>query len=171
FSQAAPRRGCVPSASSLPALAGPARTAQDGAFATSSRTQPMLHPQARALIDLMAERGVPPTHTLAPLEARALYRDRRAYTQPAAPEVAEVRDLQAAGPHGDIPLRSYRPAGAAPDAVLPVLVYYHGGGWVIGDLDTHDTLCRELANGAGCAVVADRKSTRLNSSHVKISYA
>jgi len=114
----------------------------------------MLHPQARALIDLMAERGVPPTHTLAPLEARALYRDRRAYTQPAALEVAEVRDLLATGPHGDIPLRSYRPAGAAPDAVLPVLVYYHGGGWVIGDLDTHDTLCRELANGAGCAVVA-----------------
>ena len=37
---------------------------------------------------------------------------------------------------------------------LPVLVYYHGGGWVIGDLETHDTLCRELANGAGCAVVA-----------------
>jgi acetyl esterase len=47
-----------------------------------------------------------------------------------------------------------RPLGSAATDTLPVLVYYHGGGWVIGDLDTHDTLCRELANGSGCAVVA-----------------
>lgn len=114
----------------------------------------MLHPQARALIDLMAERGVPPTHTLSPADARALYRERRSYTQPPAPDVAEVRELRAPGPGGDIPLRAYRPLGARPDAVLPVLMYYHGGGWVIGDLDTHDTLSRELANSAGCAVVA-----------------
>jgi len=110
----------------------------------------MLHPQARALLDLMKERGVPPTHTLSPAEARATYRERRTFTQPDAPEVAEVRDLQAEG----IPLRLYRPLGAKADAVLPVLVYFHGGGWVIGDLDTHDVLCRGLANGAGCAVVA-----------------
>ena len=58
------------------------------------------------------------------------------------------------GPGGDIPLRLYRPLGSSTDSSLPVLVYYHGGGWVIGDLDTHDTLCRELANGSGCAVVA-----------------
>ena len=110
----------------------------------------MLHPQARALIDLMDERSVPPTHTLNPTEARHAYRDRRAHAQPSAPDVAEVRELQA----GSIPLRAYRPLGAAAGDVLPVLVYYHGGGWVIGDLDTHDTLCRELANAAGCAVVA-----------------
>ena len=58
------------------------------------------------------------------------------------------------GSAGDIPLRLYRPAGSSAETALPVLVYYHGGGWVIGDLDTHDTLCRELANGSGCAVVA-----------------
>lgn len=110
----------------------------------------MLHPQARALLDLMKERGVPPTHTLSPAEARATYRERRTFTQPDAPEVAEVRDLQAEG----IPLRLYRPLGSAADALLPVLVYFHGGGWVIGDLDTHDVLCRGLANGAGYAVVA-----------------
>lgn len=110
----------------------------------------MLHPQARALLDLMKERGVPPTHTLSPAEARATYRERRTFTQPDAPEVAEVRDLQAEG----IPLRLYRPLGSVPGALLPVLVYFHGGGWVIGDLDTHDVLCRGLANGAGCAVVA-----------------
>ena len=114
----------------------------------------MLHPQTRALLDLMQERGVPATHTLTPDEARRLYRERRAFTQPAPPAVGEVRELQAEGPHGAIPLRLIRPLGAAADARLPVLVYYHGGGWVIGDLETHDTLCRELANGAGCAVVA-----------------
>lgn len=113
----------------------------------------MLHPQARALLRLIEERGVPPTHLLTPAEARTAYRERRFFTQPAPPDVGEVRDLQAAGPAGPIPLRSYRPLGSD-DAPLPVLVYYHGGGWVIGDLDTHDTLCRELANASGCAVVA-----------------
>jgi acetyl esterase len=114
----------------------------------------MLHPQARALLRLMEERGVPPTHTLTPAEARAFYRDRRAFTQPDAPAVASVRDLEARGPAGPIPLRSYRPAGSGANAVLPVLVYYHGGGWVIGDLDTHDVLCRQLSNQSGCAVIA-----------------
>ncbi len=111
----------------------------------------MLHPQARALIDLIQQNGVPPMHTLRPTEARKFYRERRAFTQPEAPPVAEVRDLQASGPHGPITLRLYKPLAAAP---LPVLVYFHGGGWTIGDLDTHDTLCRELANRAGCAVLA-----------------
>lgn len=120
----------------------------------------MLHPQARALLDLIEQRGVPPTHTLTPVDARAFYRDRRALTQPEPSEVGEVRDLSAQGPHGAIALRLYKPlaqrATAATDerTRLPVLVYYHGGGWVIGDLDTHDTLCRELANLSGCAVVA-----------------
>ncbi len=126
----------------------------------------MLHPQARALLALMEERGVPPVHTLDPKDARRAYLERRHITQPQPPAVAEVRPLQAQGPHGAIPLRLYRPlwpasqatstgtgTGAAP-AALPVLVYFHGGGWVIGDLDSHDILCRELANGAGIAVVA-----------------
>jgi acetyl esterase len=114
----------------------------------------MLHPQARALLDIIEKAGFPPIHTLSPTDARKYYRERRAYTQPAPAEVSLVRDLQAEGPHGAIPLRMYRPAGAAADAMLPVLVYCHGGGFVIGDLDTHDVLCRELANGAACAVVA-----------------
>jgi acetyl esterase len=114
----------------------------------------MLHHQTRALLELMQERGVPATHTLSVDEARRLYRERRAFTQPASPPVGEVRELEAEGPHGAIPLRLIRPSGVAKEALLPVLVYFHGGGWVIGDLDTHDTLCRELANGAGCAVVS-----------------
>lgn len=112
----------------------------------------MLDPQARALLDLITERGLPPTHTLAPEEARRVYRERRFFTQPEAPALAEVRELAAPGPQGPIPLRLYRPAAAAQPA--PVLVYFHGGGWTIGDLDTHDVLCRQLAQGAGCAVVA-----------------
>jgi acetyl esterase len=114
----------------------------------------MLHPQTRALLELIEARQIPPTHTLSVADARAYYRDRRAVTQPAPPEVAKVSDLYASGPHGSIPVRLYRPLGSAETETLPVLVYFHGGGWVIGDLDTHDSLCRALANGAGCAVVA-----------------
>jgi acetyl esterase len=116
----------------------------------------MLHPDARALIDLIEKRGLPPMHTLKPVDARSFYRDRRAFTQPDSPEVGEVRDLSCDGPRGPIPLRLYRPIGAKPhpSKPLPVLVYYHGGGWTIGDLDTHDVLCRELCNGSGAAVVS-----------------
>jgi acetyl esterase len=114
----------------------------------------MLHPQTRALLDFIEQAGLPPTPTLSPDDARRFYRERRFFSQPPAPDVAEVRELQCDGPHGPIPLRLVRPRGAPADATLPVLVYYHGGGWTIGDLDTHDTLCRELANGAGCAVVS-----------------
>lgn len=114
----------------------------------------MLDPQAQALLDLMKKRGVTPTHELWPVEARQVYRDRRFYTQPEPPAVASIRDLFIPGPAGDIPLRVYRPVGSNETQTLGGLVYYHGGGWVIGDLDTHDTLCRELANAAGCGVVA-----------------
>jgi len=116
----------------------------------------MLHPDARALIDLIEQRKLPAMHTLTPVDARAFYRDRRAFTQPDSPEVGEVRELSCDGPRGPIPLRLYRPIAARDGTAkqLPVLVYYHGGGWTIGDLDTHDVLCRELCNGSGAAVVA-----------------
>ena len=114
----------------------------------------MLDPEARALIQLMADRQVPPTHTLTPADARQAYLDRRFYSQPAPPAVADVQALQTAG---GVPLRLYLPLrSACPDqmALLPVLVFFHGGGWTMGDLDTHDVLCRQLCNGAGVAVVA-----------------
>jgi len=115
----------------------------------------MLHPQARALLDLIAQRGLPSMQSLTPVEARLFYRDRRALTQPEAPPMAEIAELSAEGPHGPILLRLYRPTLRSDQpAALPVLVYYHGGGWTIGDLDTHDVLCRQLAKGAGCAVVS-----------------
>ena len=91
----------------------------------------MLDPQARALLDLMIERGVPPTHTLEPGEARRLYRERRSFTQPPALTMAEVRDLSAPGPAGPIGLRYYRPSTAP--ASSGALVYYHGGGQAVVD--------------------------------------
>jgi acetyl esterase len=112
----------------------------------------MLDPQAKALLDLMVQRGVPPTHTLSPQDARRFYLERRSATQPEARDVAEVLNLSATGPHGAIALRLYRPAGAARPA--PTLVYYHGGGWTMGDLDTHDVLCRQLADESGFVVAA-----------------
>ena len=118
----------------------------------------MLHPDARALLDLIEERKLPAMHTLTPADARAFYRDRRFFTQPPPPDVGAAIDTRCEGPHGAIPLRIYRPLGAgatpANKATLPALVYYHGGGWTIGDLDTHDVLCRELCNGSGAVVVA-----------------
>jgi acetyl esterase len=114
---------------------------------------PMLHPQARTLLDRMEQSGVPPAHELSVPEARAFFRERVGAVQSPPPAVAEVRDLAVDGPDGAIRLRYYRPIGASGGA-LPVLVYYHGGGWVLGDLDTHDAMCRELANRAGCAVIA-----------------
>jgi acetyl esterase len=98
----------------------------------------------------MIEKGVPPTHTLTPAQARAFYRDRRTFTQPEPPAMAQVRELRA----GEVPLRLYRPAGTSGSERLPVLVYFHGGGWTIGDLDTHDVLCRQLAQASGAAVVS-----------------
>ncbi len=116
----------------------------------------MLHPQTQALLTAMEQSGQPPMHTLSPTEARRVYRERRYTVQPAAPEVAEVSELRAPGPLGPVSLRMYQPlsVGMAAPGLLPVLVFFHGGGWVIGDLDTHDTLCRELANASGCAVIA-----------------
>jgi acetyl esterase len=113
----------------------------------------MLDPQAKTLLDLIASRNMPAVHTQDPVTARAQYRERRFFTQPEASQVDTVRELSADGPHGPIPLRLYRPLPASAGA-LPVLVYFHGGGWVIGDLDTHDVLCRDLALKSGCAVVS-----------------
>lgn len=110
----------------------------------------MLHPQARALLDLIEQRAAPAVHEQTPTEARESYRARRFFTQPDGAPVAEVRELTAPGPRGDIPLRLYRPA----QSHGAVLVYFHGGGWVIGDLDTHDALCRDLAEQSGCVVVS-----------------
>lgn len=114
---------------------------------------PQLDPQARALLDLIAARGVPPVYTLSPPQAREAYALRGRLTKPDPPPVAQLGEhrIEAAG---GLRVREYRPhTSDAPDA-LPALVYLHGGGWTIGDLDTHDVVCRALCNGASCVVLS-----------------
>ena len=74
--------------------------------------------------------------------------------QPPPEDVAESRDTTVAGPLGPIGIRLYRPAGTAASDVLPALIWYHGGGWLLGDLDSHDVLCRRFANAARCRVIS-----------------
>lgn len=108
-----------------------------------------LNPQFKALLDQMAAAGGKPLIELPVAEARAMYRA----MQPVAPqiEVAAVADRRIPGPAGDIPVRIYTPAGRGP---FPILMNFHGGGWVIGDLDTADAQCRDLCRLAGCVVVS-----------------
>src|SRR5690348_14193610 len=109
-----------------------------------------LDSDAARVLEMVRLSGRPPYETLTPPEARALFRAAREVLAPDPQPVAEARDLSAPGAAGPaIPLRLYRGAASRPGGRLPALVYFHGGGWVIGDLDTHDSLCRHLAN-AGC---------------------
>jgi acetyl esterase len=114
----------------------------------------ILDPDNQRVLDLIKAAGRPPFNTLSPDEARGFFAAGRTVMQPDPPDVAEVRDLEAPGPNGAVRLRCYRALGCAPDAVLPVLIYYHGGGWVLGDLDSHDQACRAIANAAGCCVIS-----------------
>ena len=114
----------------------------------------MLDPQAQALMQLMVEKGVPPVNTMTPVQARESYRSRRAFTQPDAPEVYQVADQVIESNGVNVPVRVYHPHTAQTQKSLPALVYIHGGGWTIGDLDTHDVLCRSLCLQAGVVVVS-----------------
>lgn len=112
----------------------------------------MLDPHVKQLLDFLATRNLPSFHTLSPGEARIFYKERRFATQPDPQAVAAIEEIAVPGPAGNVPVRSYRPKEASDDAALAGLVYYHGGGHTIGDLDTHDVLCRELCNRSGFAV-------------------
>jgi acetyl esterase len=107
------------------------------------------HPQVAALLEAAARSPLPTLDKVSAFVARRLYAERCKTVTPRKVGEAQTRLLLAAP---SIPIRSYRPAGAGKTEVLPALVYFHGGGWTIGDLDTHDPLCRELANGARCEV-------------------
>ena len=105
-----------------------------------------LHVQVAALLERVARSPLPAYHSVPAFVARRIYRDTRAALAPQPPAMAEAR-LAVFG--GRVAVRVYRPvAGEA----LPALVFFHGGGWTIGDLDTHDVVCRQLAAGARCAV-------------------
>ena len=112
-----------------------------------------LDPQAANVIDLIVKSGRPPYHQLTPKDARQMFRETRPASTPPAPQIGAVRDVLTEGAQA-IPLRVYRPPGVSDSRRLPVLVYFHGGGWVIGDLETHDVLCRQLTAEAGVSVIA-----------------
>jgi acetyl esterase len=103
-----------------------------------------LHPQAAAILAVIESLGDPPLEQVTPVEARAV---RQARQLPSTEAIHEVRAVDADG----VPCRLYRPNA---DNGLGLLVYFHGGGWVIGDLDSHDAVCRALANRSGHAVLS-----------------
>jgi acetyl esterase len=117
-------------------------------------TASALDPQAKAVLDLILKSGRPAYHQLSPKDARQLFRETRPASTPVPPEIGMVKELSAEAPLGPIPLRLYRPQGIPVATALPALVFFHGGGWVIGDLDTHDVLCRQLTAESGACVVA-----------------
>ena len=104
-------------------------------------------PQARATLDAVAALGLPPFEQGTPEAARAGLAARRKLTTAAPAPVHEVENRLA----GSVPVRIYRPSAQRP---LPTLVYFHGGGWVLGDLDVYDGTVRDLANASGCMVVS-----------------
>ena len=108
-----------------------------------------LHPQARAMIERTQALNLPPVSAMTPAEARESVRQ-RSLALPRE-EVASVRDHRVAVSGGSITVRVFTPGQSAP---LPALVYFHGGGWVTGDLDTHEGICRTLANAARCVVAS-----------------
>ena len=110
-----------------------------------------LDPDAQTLLDMVKEANRPAFETVTPAEARAAFMAARPVLAPEPMPVAELRDLAIPGPAGPIPARLYRPSS---ERTVPALVFFHGGGWVVGNIESHDTMCRHLANRAGCAVVS-----------------
>jgi len=109
-----------------------------------------LDPQAQKVVDALAALNLKPFRDSSPAEARESMRSRTAALGPFE-EVPAVADHRVPVTGGEITVRVYKPAGMGPH---PVLIFYHGGGWVIGDLYTHDGICRSIVNAAGCAVAS-----------------
>jgi len=108
-----------------------------------------LDPQMKAILDAMAASGQRAFHTMEPVAAR---KQMAQFVARGVPEpVAKVEDRSVPGPGGAIPIRIYTPTSASPRGVL---VYFHGGGWVLGDIQMTDQPCRMLANASGCVVVS-----------------
>ncbi len=115
----------------------------------------VLDPDAAAVYKAFQEAGRPAYETLTAPEARAYYSQARFATNPDAPELARVAPLAIPAPHGVIPARLYVPKEPRRrDGLSPALVFFHGGGWVIGDLDSHDVVCRQLAVEGALIVIS-----------------
>ena len=116
-----------------------------------------LDPKAQAMLDMVYRVGAPRFHELGVHQARRSFEKLQFALRPDLPAVASVTDVPIPGVHardGVIMARLYRPLDAAPDAILPVTFYFHGGGWCVGDIPSYDALCRELTNLGGCAVLS-----------------
>lgn len=110
-----------------------------------------LDKQARFLLEQAAAMNIAPMNTLSAEFVRQRARAQNATNLGQPEPVANVENRLIPGPDADIPIRIYTPRGTGP---FPVLVYFHGGGWVLNDLDTHDDVCRSLTNRARCIVVS-----------------
>ena len=111
------------------------------------------HPEVEALFALMKQFKSPPIHTLPVAEARESFARGADMLGGPIVELASVEDLEADGPESRLPIRLYRPLGL-PAGPAPALVFFHGGGWTIGSIQTHDKVCRKLAAQALCAVIS-----------------
>ncbi len=112
----------------------------------------VFHPDVIRLFALLIEAGAKPVYLQTVEEARASYREKSARLGGPSAPMAEVRDFTIPGPGGEIPLRLYRPEGVGSPG--PALIYVHGGGWVLGDLESHDKVCRATAQQTPCRVAA-----------------
>lgn len=112
-------------------------------------------PVAEALLSAVRNAGNPRTESLTPLEARRTSREAKLKLAGPPLPIAESSDLTIQRPGAPIPARIFRSVPLhAQESAAPALVFFHGGGWMIGDLDTHDQLCRRLANETGGTVVS-----------------
>ncbi len=111
-----------------------------------------LHPQADAMLKQMEKDGVPDISEMSVPQARMFLETAFAAMVPNPEPMAEVRDFTVPGPAGRLPVRFYKPEGAGPTP--PLVVFFHGGGWVIGTIESHDATCRALASASGCAVAS-----------------
>jgi acetyl esterase len=110
-----------------------------------------IHPQCQAILDVAAA-GESMFDAPDVAEVRRRYLASTDIFAPPTPDMKSVEDRNIPGPDGDLPVRIFTPEGVS--GPLPVLVFFHGGGWVVGDLDSHDAMCRILSGGAGCLVIA-----------------
>jgi acetyl esterase len=112
-----------------------------------------LDPSTEALLQGMAEAGGPALHELPVDLARAAIKELSAKTGIAAADVHQVEDRGIPGPNGVIPIRIYRPGARTADPSLPALILYHGGGWILGDIESHDSIARYLCRHGAVVVV------------------
>lgn len=113
-----------------------------------------LDPSAAAIAKIMKESGRPAIHTLLPPQARAQFAGVQAAVQSDPPHMQSVENMRISTSHGEIPLRVYIPLTLPQGITAAGLVFYHGGGWVLGDLESHDAVCKQIAARAGIVVVA-----------------